>query len=99
MSQIGSGALPVEALPSAALALSPDLPGKKGRGRVLKRLATELRNLFVPVIGRIEDDRLLLDVRCLEDEEGFVTQLSQLSKPASMIIATADTSITVSRCS
>ena len=52
MSQIGSGALPVEALPSAALALSPDLPGKKGRGRVLKRLATQLRNLSVPVIGR-----------------------------------------------
>ena len=83
MSQIGSGALPVEALPSAALALSPDLPGKKGRGRVLKRLATELRNLSVPVIGRIEDDRLLLDVRCLEDEEGFVAQLSQLSNSAS----------------
>ena len=82
MSQIGSGALPVEALPSAALALSPDLPGKKGRGRVLKRLATELRNLSVPVIGRIEDDRLLLDVRCLEDEEGFVSQLSQLSNSA-----------------
>ncbi|MEC7535702.1 MAG: L-seryl-tRNA(Sec) selenium transferase [Pseudomonadota bacterium] len=83
MSQIGSGALPVEALPSAALALSPDSPNKKGRGRVLKRLATELRNLSVPVIGRIEDDRLLLDVRCLEDEEGFVAQLSQLSNSAS----------------
>ena len=78
-SQIGSGALPVEALPSAALALSPDLPGKKGRGCALTRLAMQMRNLDVPVVGRIEDDRLLLDLRCLEDEKTFIGQLRQLS--------------------
>ena len=78
-SQIGSGALPVEALPSAALALSPDLPGKKGRGSALTRLAMQMRNLDVPVVGRIEDDRLLLDLRCLEDEKTFIGQLRQLS--------------------
>jgi len=83
MSQIGSGALPVEALPSAALALSPDLPGKKGRGRALKTLATQLRNLPMPVIGRIEDDRFFLDLRCLEDEENFVDQLRQIPNDAS----------------
>ena len=78
-SQIGSGALPVEALPSAALALSPDLPGKKGRGSALTRLAMQMRNLGVPVVGRIEGDRLLLDLRCLEDEKTFIGQLRQLS--------------------
>ena len=81
MSQIGSGALPVEALPSVALALSPILGGKRGIGSALKRLASDMRDLAVPIIGRIEDDRLLLDLRCLEDENKFLDQISKLSRP------------------
>lgn len=76
-SQIGSGALPVDALPSAALAIRPSA-GKRGTGRALKRLAAALRRLPIPVIGRIADDALLLDLRCLEDEDGFVRQLGEL---------------------
>ena len=67
-SQIGSGALPVELLPSFAVTLG---------GKGLDALAARLRALPWPVIGRIGGGRLWLDCRCLEpgDEEAFVAQL------------------------
>ena len=74
--QIGSGSLPVERLPSAGLALAPIQ--KKGAGRALEALAVALRALPLPVIGRIADDRLLLDLRCLEDAGPFKAQLPAL---------------------
>jgi L-seryl-tRNA(Ser) seleniumtransferase len=74
-SQIGSGALPVSLLPSAALALTP----ADAAGAALEALARRLRTLPVPVIGRIERGRVLLDLRCLENEAEFVAQLSSLS--------------------
>lgn len=79
LGQIGSGSLPVERLPSAGLAISP--VGKKASGRSLDALATALRGLPLPVIGRIHDDRLLLDLRCLEarDEPAFSAQLPSLA--------------------
>jgi L-seryl-tRNA(Ser) seleniumtransferase len=76
-SQIGSGALPVSLLPSAGIALAPLLPAGKG-GELLAR---RLRELPVPVIGRIEAGRVILDLRCLEDEDEFVRQLAQLTGP------------------
>jgi len=76
-SQIGSGALPVDLLPSVALVLRPRA-GKRGTGGALKRLAAAFRNLSVPVIGRIHDDALIFDLRCLEDEAGFLAQLDRL---------------------
>jgi L-seryl-tRNA(Ser) seleniumtransferase len=76
LGQIGSGSLPVERLPSAGLALAPTQ--KKGAGRALDALATALRALPLPVIGRVADDRMLLDLRCLEDAAPFVAQLPQL---------------------
>ena len=36
-----------------------------------------MRTLPIPVIGRIADDAILLDLRCLDDENGFVSQLSE----------------------
>jgi len=77
--QIGSGSLPVERLPSAGLAFTP-VGMKKGVGTALDRLAQALRSLPLPVIGRIADDRLLLDLRCLEDSQPFVAQLPRLSE-------------------
>ena len=70
--QIGSGSLPVERLPSAGLAIAP--VAKKGAGRALDRLAEALRGLPLPVIGRIHDDELLLDLRCLEDPQALLAQ-------------------------
>ena len=74
--QIGSGSLPVERLPSAGLAIAP--AQKKGAGRALDELAAALRALPLPVIGRVSDDRLLLDLRCLEDAPAFTGQLPAL---------------------
>jgi L-seryl-tRNA(Ser) seleniumtransferase len=74
--QIGSGSLPVDRLASAGLALAP--VAKKGSGRALDELAAALRALPRPVIGRIADDRLLLDLRCLEDPAPFAEQLPLL---------------------
>jgi L-seryl-tRNA(Ser) seleniumtransferase len=78
LGQIGSGSLPVERLPSAGLAITP--LQKKGAGRALDALASALRALPLPVIGRISEDRLLLDLRCLEDTAPFVAQLPQLQE-------------------
>jgi L-seryl-tRNA(Ser) seleniumtransferase len=67
-SQIGSGALPVDLLDSFAVTIG---------GHDLAGLAASLRNLPRPVIGRLHEDRLWLDCRCLEahDEATFVAQL------------------------
>jgi L-seryl-tRNA(Ser) seleniumtransferase len=78
LGQIGSGSLPVERLPSAGLAITPTGTSKKGIGTALDTLATALRSLPLPVIGRIADDRLLLDLRCLEDSAPFIDQLPAL---------------------
>lgn len=75
--QIGSGSLPIERLPSAGLAIAP--VEKKGAGRTLDALAAALRQLPVPVVGRIADDRLILDCRCLEDPTELTKQIPQLS--------------------
>jgi len=78
-SQIGSGSLPVDRLPSAGFAIRPQ--GKKSG--VLNRIGQGLRALPKPMIGRIEDGALLLDLRCLEaaEEAEFATQLAALTPP------------------
>ncbi|TIV98714.1 MAG: L-seryl-tRNA(Sec) selenium transferase, partial [Mesorhizobium sp.] len=71
-SQVGSGALPLDTLPSAGLAISH----QSGSGQALEMLAAALRALPVPVIGRIEGQALMLDLRCLEDEAGLAANLA-----------------------
>jgi len=68
-SQIGSGALPVDLLASAAVTIG---------GSSLEDVASELRGLPRPVIGRIGQGRLWLDCRCLEaaDEAALLAELS-----------------------
>ncbi|MBO0756445.1 MAG: L-seryl-tRNA(Sec) selenium transferase [Bradyrhizobiaceae bacterium] len=75
-SQIGSGALPLETIPSAGLAISPR--ATRSARQDLKGLATALRRLSIPVIGRVQDSQLILDLRCLDDETGFVANLDGL---------------------
>ena len=75
-SQIGSGALPLVTVPSAGLAIRS--LSARGAGRLLKRLAEGLRDLDIPVVGRIEEQALVLDLRCLDDERAFVRNLKSL---------------------
>ena len=67
-SQIGSGALPIDLLPSAAVTIG---------GKGLENVSEFLRALPKPVIGRIAHGRLILDCRCLEKsgEDAFIAQL------------------------
>jgi L-seryl-tRNA(Ser) seleniumtransferase len=76
-SQIGSGALPLDTIASAGLAM------RSPSGEALDRLAAALRALRRPVIGRIADGGLILDFRCLEHEDEFVAVLSELNVDAS----------------
>jgi L-seryl-tRNA(Ser) seleniumtransferase len=79
-SQIGSGSLPVDRLPSACIAIAAP-SGAQRAGRFLDRLAQALRGLPQPVVGRIEEGQLKLDVRCIdggEAEAAFARQLTLL---------------------
>lgn len=81
-SMIGSGSLPASQLPSVAFAIRPVGP-KRHRASVLSALGAALRGLPVPIIGRIHQDALLLDLRCLEppDEVTFRAQLQAHYRP------------------
>ena len=76
-SQIGSGALPSDSLPSMAVTIIP-VRRKKGKTPGVNRLVDAFLRLPVPVLGRISDDALILDMRCLHDERGFIGQLEGL---------------------
>ena len=79
-SQIGSGSLPVDRLDSVALTIRPLREGR-GAGRVLARIVAAFRDLPAPVIGRVQDGALRLDLRCLVDEAGFAAQAATLTVP------------------
>jgi L-seryl-tRNA(Ser) seleniumtransferase len=79
-SQIGSGSLPVDRLPSAGLRIMPQPLRRKGSGSALGELAAALRALPEPVLGRIGEDALQLDLRCLEDPGQLLTQLPELAR-------------------
>ena len=75
-SQIGSGALPLDVMPSFAISFA--VKRARGSGAKLEALAAAFRALPVPVIGRIADGRFWLDLRCLEpsEEPAFAAQLT-----------------------
>jgi L-seryl-tRNA(Ser) seleniumtransferase len=63
-SQIGSGALPTDEIPTRVVAIRHD----RGAGWV----AARFRGASVPIIGRIRDDTFLLDLRTIADPEDLV---------------------------
>jgi len=73
LSQIGSGALPLDTLHSAALCIRA-----RGSQTALEHFAARLRDLPRPVIGRIADGALHFDLRCLDagDEAAFLDALA-----------------------
>ena len=60
VARVGGGALPLLELPGPAVAVGGAPPDE---------LAARLRAADPPVVGRIEDGRLLLDPRTLADDE------------------------------
>lgn len=78
-SQIGSGSMPESVLPSYGLHICYQGSGRPGRH--LLALEERLRCLSRPVIGRLHDDALWLDLRCLEPqhEPDFVAQLHPIT--------------------
>ncbi|MFH1146740.1 MAG: L-seryl-tRNA(Sec) selenium transferase [Pseudomonadota bacterium] len=61
-SQVGGGALPLQKLPSRAVSIKPH------RFSVV-RIETDLRRLPRPVIGRLEEDCFIMDMRTVDDSE------------------------------
>lgn len=62
MSRVGGGAMPEQNLPSRAVCVQP-------LGIGASRLEAALRSLDIPIICRIEDDRLIFDMRTVADDE------------------------------
>ena len=77
LSQIGSGALPADTLSSLAIVMTPKHEGH----RYLDQLVKGFRALPRPVIGRVSEGALLLDLRTLSlsDTDTFIAQLDQLA--------------------
>ncbi len=64
-SQIGSGAQPTATLASAAVVITAD---QRGAGEI----AADFRRSEPPIIGRVKDDCLWLDCRCVDDAAALV---------------------------
>ena len=65
--QIGSGALPTEELPTVVVSISHKKLGAN-------TIAQKFRKANPPIIGRINDDRFLLDLRTIFDANDLVPQ-------------------------
>jgi len=62
VSRVGGGAMPEHGLQSWSLVLEP---GEKGASSLEKRF----RNLTVPLIGRIEEEKMVLDLRTIQKHD------------------------------
>lgn len=64
-SQIGSGALPTEGIPTKVIAIEHPAIGAE-------RIAQKFRQAKPPILGRIKDDRFLLDLRAIFNPEDLI---------------------------
>lgn len=71
-SQIGSGAMPIESLPSFGLVVH--YAGSDKAGRQIMQLERWLRNQSQPIIGRIHKNAIYLDCRCLTAQQASLLQ-------------------------
>ncbi|WP_439328200.1 L-seryl-tRNA(Sec) selenium transferase [Lonepinella sp. BR2357] len=72
--QIGSGSQPLATIPSVAVTISSQISGK------LTALLQALKQLSVPVITRVEQDKIWLDMRSLANLEQFLVTLGGLPR-------------------
>ena len=72
---VGGGALPTQTLPTKLVAIS-------SKEASAARLEAHFRGYVPPIIGRVEQELFLLDVRTLQsgDEEAIVAAASQLDE-------------------
>lgn len=75
-SQVGSGALPIDSLPSYGLKITP----LTGESISIEKLNEMLRELPCPIIGRITKQSIVLDCRCLENGGKLIEQLKKLGQ-------------------
>lgn len=75
LSQVGGGSLPLEEIKSSALIIKP-------KNVTVDKFEEQLRKLDIPIIVRIENDEIILDVRTIFDEELdiVINELINLSK-------------------
>jgi L-seryl-tRNA(Ser) seleniumtransferase len=64
-SQIGSGALPTEEIPTKVIAIHHT-------GMGAEKIVREFRQSKPPILGRIKDNRFLLDLRAIYDPEDLI---------------------------
>ena len=77
-SQIGSGSLPVELLPSYGIKIrAKNL--KKNSKKFLQSISKKFRELPIPIIGRLSKNSLIFDCRCLENTTLIIKQLEKLN--------------------
>lgn len=74
-SQIGSGALPLDQIASFALAIKPN----DQSDHALQHISDAFRSLPSPVIGRLQQGKILFDLRTLDDVSLVTEQLQHLN--------------------
>jgi L-seryl-tRNA(Ser) seleniumtransferase len=74
-SAVGGGAAPTVGVPSVVVALDPGPAGPD-------RLAAELRRGSPPVVARVAEDRVLVDLRTVrpDEEEALLAALGQAAR-------------------
>ena len=74
-SQIGSGAMPTEELPTVVISIeNPNLGAAA--------IARKFRDANPPIIGRIKDDRFLLDLRAIFEPQELVPNFNEAETPS-----------------